>query len=126
MWLVVKHSNGTVIVCQAVHIPDILNPGETMELVRTGKEPQNLVNTLVSENIFPDVRFVQAYLNGSKGVGRRSRRIICNDTGEVYPSIRQASIAHNIASSNLSNHLRYPDIYKTVGGKTFKYYGEGV
>jgi group I intron endonuclease len=45
--------------------------------------------------------------------------IICNETGEVFPSIKSAARNMNVFSQNIDTHLKNKSKHKHVGGFTF-------
>lgn len=49
----------------------------------------------------------------------RGMRVKCIETGVVYDSAAQASDAHGVFPSAMSNHLNRPTRFKRVAGKTF-------
>lgn len=58
----------------------------------------------------------------SKALGKRkSKKVICNETGVVYKSITDASIANELSRTSITNMLH--GRAKTCRGLTFAYYG---
>lgn len=45
--------------------------------------------------------------------------VICNETGEMWKSVRDASIAHGLSYSQLYNHLSRKPGYKSCKGRTY-------
>lgn len=50
----------------------------------------------------------------------RASAVECIETGERFPSAVAAAQAHNIAPSNLSNHLNNKQGFSHVGGRTYR------
>lgn len=53
---------------------------------------------------------------------KKSRSVVCNETGEVFESLKAAARAINSGSSNISRHIRGIYKYRHVKGFTFYYY----
>ena len=53
--------------------------------------------------------------------GTKKQPILCDQTGEKFESISDASKAHGVAQSQLSNHLMGKSGFITVHGKTYRY-----
>lgn len=49
------------------------------------------------------------------------KKIVCNETGEIFDSITSCATILKIPISSISNHLRGREKYETVHGHTFKY-----
>jgi hypothetical protein len=49
------------------------------------------------------------------------KKVTCNDTGQTFPSCREAAEHFKIAQSSMSHHLHEKPGYEKVGGKTFKF-----
>lgn len=49
------------------------------------------------------------------------RQVKCNETGELFDSVPAVCRKYGMSPPNLYNHLRSPDLFKTVKQKTFKY-----
>lgn len=47
------------------------------------------------------------------------KRIMCNETGEIFASLSDAARAHNIAASALSSHINQKRSCRTVHGRTY-------
>lgn len=45
--------------------------------------------------------------------------VICNETGEIWTTVKDASVAHGVAYSQLHNHLNRKPGYKSVKGRTY-------
>jgi hypothetical protein len=56
---------------------------------------------------------------------RRAQPVMCDQTGEIWPSARAAATAHGLTPSALSNHLARKAGFATVRGKTYKYGPQG-
>lgn len=123
MWLGFKHTDGNVYVCPIESITDVVKLGEAVQLVASGLEPYKVANAaFMATGIQPQMRHVKAHIAGKSRIGRPARPVVCVETGQVYGSVNQAAQACGIACGNLSNHLRYPDVFKTVKGYKFRYY----
>lgn len=48
------------------------------------------------------------------------QRIMCNETGEIFQSVRAAAQAHNVAYSQLYNHIKRKPGHVRVKGRTYK------
>lgn len=46
--------------------------------------------------------------------------VVCDQTGEIFHSVRACATAHGLSASALSNHLNRKPGYKTVKGKTYR------
>lgn len=51
--------------------------------------------------------------------------IKCNETGEVFRTIKDAAFAHGCGQSNLSNHLNNRVGFRSVKGKTYHHINNG-
>lgn len=51
----------------------------------------------------------------------RSKPVRCIETGELYPSVSEASRLHGITQPFMSNHLRRRTGFERVRGKTFEW-----
>lgn len=49
----------------------------------------------------------------------RSAPIICNETGETFPTLADAARAHGIAAGNLSNHLNHKPGFRSLRNRTY-------
>lgn len=49
------------------------------------------------------------------------KKVICNETGQVFKSCREARELYNIPQSSMSHHLHEKRGYEKVGGHTFKF-----
>lgn len=49
------------------------------------------------------------------------KRVVCNDTGEVFKNPAEASRAHNISYDALLKHLKGTPYYKSVKGRVYSY-----
>lgn len=56
--------------------------------------------------------------------GHPGYQVLCSETGEKMASIARMAALHGIDRSQLSKHLRFPDKYPTVDGKTYVNLGE--
>lgn len=46
--------------------------------------------------------------------------ITCNETGEVFQTIADVCMSHNISAGNLSQHLNHKPGFKSIKGKTYR------
>lgn len=48
------------------------------------------------------------------------QRVVCNETGESFETIKAAADAHNLTYSQLYNHVNGKPGHKTVKGRTYR------
>lgn len=121
MWIAVTVQNKTYVM-PASHLTEVVNDGDFILILAHGIDPQRIANLIVNKGIVPEMRYVTAHRLSRSRVGRPSRPVQCVETGAVYKSINACAQAVGSAVGNLSNHLKYPDVFKSVKGHTFRYY----
>lgn len=121
-WLGFKHISGMTYVCQLENLLEVVNVNDAIQILVTGLDGYKVANVMAQMGHKPEMRYVHAHVAGKSRVGRPAKPVVCNETGKIYASINEAARATFSTVGNLSNHLRFPNAFKTVKGHTFSYY----
>lgn len=136
LYCVYIHSDATervvyVGMCKLSEVYNATDARANSEWFKTiGKETFNIRIAAVSPNpadcINKRFHLIQQYqphcnirgldLAGNTG----AQAIVCNETGERFPSITAAAMAHNASQSAISNHLAKRRHYDRVKGRTYR------
>lgn len=122
-WLAFKHTNGKVYVCPIMALLDVVLNGEAIQLICSGLDAYK-VATRAQEitGEAPEMRYVHEHIKGKGRPGRKPKPVVCNETGVIYDSINAAARETGGTVGNISNHLKHPDVFRTVKAHTFSYY----
>jgi len=128
----VKDSTGTLLHIGVVKMTDLTAlagvklPADAvcyLTVIGTHADPMvaaNWATQAATDAARPDLR--NAITDWVLRLKKGRRRVQCDQTGDVFDSVLACCRALDIAPPNLYNHLKNPDVFKTVkGGKTFKY-----
>lgn len=120
-WIGFRKSTGTNHVCPENKIFDMVGISEVIQILAIGFEPYKIGQYMYDNGFTPQMEDVHKFIM-NKRPGRPPRAIVCNQTGIQYSSINKAAMELQIASGNLNNHLRHPEVFKSVRGLTFRYH----
>lgn len=81
------------------------------DIFRTRTEAMKRQGILITEH--------QLYKIMAEGRFGRSAPIVCNETGETFPTLADAARAHGIGAGNLSNHLNHKPGFRSLRNRTY-------
>lgn len=121
-WIGFKHINGKTYVTPVMALLDVVAAGEAVQVLVIGLEAYKVATAMKEMGHDPEMKYVHAHIAGKGRPGRPAKPVVCNETGMVYESINKAASETGTTVGNLSNHLRFPQVFKSVKGHTFTYY----